>query len=123
MPTLKQVMTEDLVVLSGDLTILEAAEIMRDSKIEMMPVAGNKNELVGIITDRDIVIRGLAEGMDMDTRVCNVMSDDVFFAYEDDSLQTASEIMIKHNVRRLPVLTKENRLIGIVSLSNMGEVR
>jgi CBS domain-containing protein len=122
MHKLKDAMTQDPVVVTADSTILEVAEIMRDYDVGMMPVVENDN-LIGVITDRDIVIRAVAEDLDMQTKIIDVMSDDVFCGYEDDTFQRASQLMIKHQVRRLPVINRDNRLVGIVSLSDMAEVR
>lgn len=122
MHKLRDAMTQDPVVVTADSTILQVAQIMRDYDIGMMPVV-EKDNLIGVITDRDIVIRAVAEDIDMQANIIDVMSDDVFCGYEDDTFQRASELMIKHQVRRLPVVNRDNRLVGIVSLSDMAEAR
>jgi predicted transcriptional regulator len=122
MHKLKDAMTQDPIVVTADSTILEVAVIMRDYDVGMMPVVKNDN-LIGVITDRDIVIRAVSEDMDMQTKIIDVMSDEIFCGYEDDTFQRAAELMIKNHVRRLPVVNRDNRLVGMVSLSDMAEAR
>ncbi|HWU98735.1 MAG TPA: CBS domain-containing protein [Oxalicibacterium sp.] len=117
MQTLKEVMNTDVQVISPDATLMEAAEQMRDGDFGMMPV-GENDRMIGAISDRDIIIRGIAEGKSPTTKVRDVMSDGIVWAYETDSLEAAARIMSDHQIRRLPVLNANKRLVGIVALGD-----
>ncbi|HUH59992.1 MAG TPA: CBS domain-containing protein [Candidimonas sp.] len=118
MQQLKDVMTFDVKILSPDTTIRDAARQMRDGDFGLMPV-GDNDRLVGVVSDRDIVIRAVAEGRDPDTRVRDVMSDAVMWAYENDSVERACGIMSENQIRRLPIINKDKRLVGIVALGDL----
>ena len=111
------IMNTDVETISPDATIEEAAQQMRDGDYGVLPVGDDEN-LIGIITDRDIAIRAVAEGKDVDTPVSEVMSEGVVCANEDDSVEEAAEIMSDHQIRRLPVVDSDNKLVGIVSIGD-----
>jgi CBS domain-containing protein len=117
MEKLKDVMTPNVQVISPGATIREAAQKMREGDYGMMPVAEN-DRMIGAISDRDIAVRAIAEGKGPDTPVRDVMSEGITWAYEDDSIEHAAEIMSEHQVRRLPVVSREKRLVGIVALGD-----
>ena len=117
MQTLKDVMSHDVQVIGPDGTIREAAQQMLQGNFGMMPVEQN-DYMIGVISDRDIAIRAIAEGKDANTMVRNVMSRDVIVANENDSIEDAASLMGKHQIRRLPVVNAEKRLVGIVSLGD-----
>ena len=117
MEKLKDVMTSDVQVISPDATIRQAAQKMREGDFGMMPVAEN-DRMIGAISDRDIAVRGIAEGKGPDTPVRDVMSEGITWAYDDDSIERAAEIMSEHQIRRLPVVNREKRLVGIVALGD-----
>lgn len=117
MQKLKELMSLDVKVISPDLTIWDAAKQMRDGDFGMMPV-GEDDRLTGTISDRDIVIRAVAEGKDADTKVRDAMSEGIVWAYEDDSVEQAAKIMSEPQVRRLPVVDRDKRLVGIVALGD-----
>lgn len=117
MQMLKDVMTGDVVVISPDATIKEAACRMRDAGFGMMPV-GENDRMIGVISDRDIALRAVAEGKGCETLVREVMSDGVTWAYEDDTLEQGAARMSEFQVRRLPVVDRNKRLVGIVSLGD-----
>ena len=100
-----------------DATIEEAAQEMRDGDFGLVPVAEDE-ELLGVITDRDIAIRAVAEGMDPSTLVREIVSEEVVWASEDDSVEDAARIMSDHQIRRLSVVDAEQHLVGIVSLGD-----
>src|SRR4029077_6413501 len=101
MQQLKQLMSRDVKIISPEMTIGEAARKMRDGDFGMMPV-GEADHMIGTISDRDIAIRAVAEGKDGGTKVREVMSEGVAWAYEDDSVEHAATIMSERKVRRLP---------------------
>ena len=117
MQQLKDLMSRDVKVISPDMTIGDAAKKMRDGDFGMMPV-GEDDRMIGTISDRDIAIRAVAEGKDGGTRVRDVMSEGVVWVYEDDSVEEVATIMSKHQVRRLPVVNRDKRLVGIVALGD-----
>lgn len=117
MQQLKDLMSRDVKVISPDMTIGEAARTMRDGDFGMMPV-GENDRMIGTISDRDIAIRAVAEGKDADTKVRDVMSEGIAWAYEDESVEQIAKIMSERQVRRLPVVNRDKRLVGIVALGD-----
>jgi CBS domain-containing protein len=117
MQQLKDLMSRDVKVINPDMTIGEAAQKMRDGDFGMLPV-GEDDRMIGTISDRDIAIRAIAEGKDSDTKVRDVMSEGIAWAYEDDSVEKAANIMSERQVRRLPVVNRDKRLVGIVALGD-----
>ena len=117
MQTLKDLMSRDVKVISPDMSIREAAREMRDGDFGMLPV-GENDRMIGTISDRDIAIRAVADGKDTGTKVRDVMSEGIAWAFEDDSVEEAAKIMSKRQVRRLPVVNRDKRLVGIVALGD-----
>ena len=117
MQQLKELMSRDVKVIDPDMSIVEAAKKMRDGDFGMLPV-GEDDHMIGTISDRDIVIRAVAEGKDTKTKVRDVMSEGIAWAYEDDTVEQAARIMSARQVRRLPVLDRNKRLVGIVALGD-----
>jgi CBS domain-containing protein len=118
MTQLKDIMSRDVQVISPDATVAEAAKCMRDGDFGMLPV-GENDRMVGAITDRDIAVRGVAEGRDANCAVRDVMSDGIYWAYEDEPVERAAEIMCEHQVRRLPIVNRDKRLVGVVALADI----
>ena len=117
MHLLKDLMSPDVQFVSPDMRIEEAARKMRDGDFGMLPVAEN-DHMIGAISDRDIVVRAIAKGLGADTKVRDVMSDGIAWAYDDDSVEQAAKIMSERQVRRLPVVNRAKRLVGIVALGD-----
>ena len=117
MQKLKDVMSRDVQVISPDGTIKEAAQHMRKGNFGMMPV-GENDRMIGAISDRDIAIRAVADGNDPSTKVREVMSEAVVWAYEDDSVDDALKLMSDKQIRRLPIVNADKRLVGIVALGD-----
>ena len=117
MQQLKDLMSRDVKVISPEMTIGEAARKMRDGDFGMMPV-GENDRMIGAISDRDIAIRAVAEGMDANTKVRDVMSEGISWAYDDESVEQVARIMSERQVRRLPVVNRDKRLVGIVALGD-----
>lgn len=117
MQQLKDVMSNDVQVISPEATLQEAAARMRDADCGMLPV-GENDRMIGAVTDRDIIVRAIAEGKGGDTLVREVMSKDVIWCYEDDTVEKGAEMMSRCQVRRLPVVNSDKRLVGIVSLGD-----
>lgn len=116
---LKDLMTPNVEVVRPDTPLREAAERMRELNVGVMPVVEGER-LVGILTDRDIAVRAVADGDDPNTTsVVDVMSRDVAFCYEDQALEEAADLMEQLQVRRLPILDRADQLVGIISLGDL----
>jgi CBS domain-containing protein len=113
-----EIMTRDVRLLSPDQTIREAARLMADIDAGSLPVSEN-DRLVGMITDRDIVIRAVAQGKSADTKVADVMSKEILYCVDTDEIDDVARNMGKAQVRRLPVVNSDKRLVGIVSLGDL----
>jgi CBS domain-containing protein len=112
------VMTAGVQFIHPEQTISEAARVMAENDIGALPV-GENDRLVGMVTDRDIVIRGLADGKGPDTKVREVMSRDVKYCYEDEKVDHVAHNMGDIQVRRLPVMDRDKRLVGIVAMADL----
>jgi CBS domain-containing protein len=116
---LSDIMTSNPVVLGPDTMLREAAQKMRELDSGVMPI-GENDRLVGMLTDRDITVRATADGKDPNTTpVREVMSSDVLYCFEDEEIDAAARKMAQHQVRRLIVLNREKRLVGIASLGDL----
>lgn len=114
---ISDVMTPNPKTVAPSDDIQVAARIMRDEDAGSVPVVQD-GRVVGIVTDRDIVIRAVADG-DFDCTVEDIQSDDVVCATADMSTAAGSELMSEHQVRRLPVVDADDRLVGIVSIGDL----
>jgi len=115
----REIMTPDVVIASPDDTLQHAAELMADIDAGVLPV-GENDRLVGMLTDRDITVRAVATGKSPgECKVRDVMSPDIKYVYEDESIEDAARNMSALQVRRLPVLNRDKRLVGIVSLGDL----
>jgi CBS domain-containing protein len=117
-----EVMTTDVQVVGCDSTLREAAALMRSHDIGSLPVSRDQ-KLVGMVTDRDIVVRAIADGLDAACPVSRVMSEDLKTCSVDDTVEQAADRMSDLGVRRLPVVDRDGRLVGFMSLSNIASAR
>lgn len=114
-----QIMTNRPRSVAPENTLVEAAGLMRELDVGALPVWDN-NELAGMVTDRDLVVRGIADGRDPSaSTVSEVMSGGVEFVFGDQEVEEAVRVMEQRQIRRLPVLDRGKRLIGIVSLGDI----
>ena len=113
-----EAMTRDVRIASPNQSIREAARIMAEIDAGVLPV-GEDDRLVGMITDRDIAIRAVAEGKGPDTSVREVMTQDVKYCFEDEDTDDVVRNMADQQVRRLPVVNRDKRLVGILSLGDL----
>ena len=117
--TLGSVMTRGAQMVRPEATVFEAASTMRRLNVGALPVCDGRR-LQGMVTDRDIAVRGVADGRDPHlTYVGDVMSSDPVYAFEDDSLAEGAQIMREHQIRRLPIVDRDKTLVGIVSLGDL----
>jgi len=114
----RDAMSDDVQIASPNQSIRDAAILMAKIDAGVLPV-GDNDRLVGIITDRDIAVRAIALGKGPDTPVREVMSEEVKYCFEDDDVDDVAQNMADIKVRRLPVLNKSKRLVGIVSLGDL----
>jgi CBS domain-containing protein/sporulation protein YlmC with PRC-barrel domain len=116
---IKEIMTRQVEVVHPEATLREAAQKMVGLDVGPLPVCKG-DELVGMLTDRDITVRATAEGRDpKTTRVYEVMTPEIIFTYEDEDVSDAAQLMTEHQIRRLVVLNRDKRLVGIVSLGDL----
>jgi CBS domain-containing protein len=115
---ISEVMTRDVKLASPSDSLQRAAKLMEDDDFGSLPV-GENDRLVGMLSDRDIVIRGVAHGLSPMATVREVMSDEVKYIFDDETVEDAARMMAKLQVRRLPVLNRDKRLVGIVSLGDV----
>src|SRR6266566_1232189 len=114
-----EVMTMDVEVIDSNAPLTEAAVKMKSLDVGLLPICDG-DKLKGTLTDRDITVRGIAEGYDpSDTKVSDIMSTDLAYCFEDEEIDKALSLMEVRQIRRLPVLDREKRLVGIVSLGDL----
>jgi CBS domain-containing protein len=116
---LRDVMTRNVEAADFDVTLQEAAAKMKTLDVGALPIREGEH-LVGMLTDRDITIRAVAVGLDpKQTAVAEVMTSELVYGYEDQDVRDAALLMAKEQVRRLPVLNRNEELVGIVSLGDL----
>jgi CBS domain-containing protein len=114
-----EVMTKHVEVIGPDARLREAAGKMKTLDVGLIPVCDG-DKLRGTLTDRDIAVRAVAQGYDpAETKVADIMSTDLAYCFEDDEIEAALNLMEKRQIRRLPVLNRDKRLVGIVSLGDL----
>lgn len=118
MKTIAEVMTPDVEVLRPDETLRDAARAMADLDVGSLPVCDGRR-LLGMITDRDITIRAVAEGKSADIPVSEVMTDDVVWCVDTDSVDEVLQQMADAQIRRIPVVDADRQLVGIVALGDI----
>jgi len=119
--TVREAMTSKLCSIDTDKTVAYAAKMMRDEDVGIAPIIEG-DRLVGVLTDRDIAVRVVAEGGDSEqTKVTDVMSRDLVTLDPDQDLDEALRLMARHQVRRLPVVEEDGRLVGVVAQADVAE--
>lgn len=112
------IMTKSLRTASPSATLREVAEMMRDGDMGAVPIVDN-NKLVGIVTDRDIVVRGVSESLASDAAISNVMTTELFTVTSDDFAFEAIRLMGDKQIRRIPVVNPDGSLAGIVAMADI----
>ena len=116
-------MKTELVTLSPEAPLRDAVTLELQRKIRHIPVVDATGKLVGIVTDRDIICRGVADGADFTSLTArDVMSKPIIYCRADDELEHALRIMEKNKIRRLPVIDKDKRLAGMLALGDISEI-
>jgi CBS domain-containing protein len=115
----KDVMTSNVEVIHPDATLQDSAKKMKDLDVGSLPVCDGQ-QLVGTITDRDIVVRAIAEGRSpTSTPVRMAMTPEAIYCFEDQTVEEAAKLMKEKQIRRLPILNRNKQLVGIVSLGDL----
>ncbi len=119
MPMLKEIMTPGVEVIAPNATAADAARKMKDLDVGAIPVCDGER-LLGMVTDRDLVIRVLALSRSpVEARVSDAMTLGLVYCFEDQNAEAAAELMAEKQIRRIPVLSRNKRLVGIVSLGDL----
>jgi CBS domain-containing protein len=114
----REIMTANVTTATREMTLQEVATLMRDGDMGSLPVTEN-GKLIGIVTDRDIVVRAVAEGKDFQTKVGDVMTTEVFSVKADDYVFEAIRLMGDRQVRRVPVINENGELAGIIAMADV----
>jgi CBS domain-containing protein len=116
---IRDIMTKDVHTLSADHTLTDAAALMRELDVGVVPIVGKSNELCGVVTDRDIIIRIVALGKDPQmTKIDSIMTKDIITITPDMDLDEAARLMASEKIRRLPVVDGV-KLVGMISLGDL----
>lgn len=119
MPRIRDIMTPSVDVVSLCATTADVARKMKDLDVGAIPVCDGDN-LLGMVTDRDLVLRVMANGHNpMEITVGETMTPGLYFCYDDEEVETAAALMSEKQIRRLPILSRTQRLVGIVSLGDL----
>jgi CBS domain-containing protein len=117
---IRDVMVADVLTVEPSATLMEAAQTMRNANVGVLPVVGHDRTLLGLITDRDLVVRAMSEGADPATsRVREFATQDLICARADSPVTEALEVMRECQIGRLPVVDYDNKVIGMVTLSSL----
>ncbi len=114
----REIMTGNVKTANREMSLQEVARLMRDGDMGAMPVVED-NKLVGIVTDRDVVVRAIAEGKESSTAVGDVMTAEIFSVKPDDFVFEAIRLMGEKQVRRIPVVTETGELAGIIAMADI----
>jgi CBS domain-containing protein len=116
---LREIMTRDVEIIGPQATLKDAAKRMKELDVGLMPICDGE-KLTGMLTDRDITVRAIAEGRNpTKTKVSDIMSPDVAYCFEDQEVEEAVSLMEVKQIRRLPIMSRDKRLVGIVSLGDL----
>lgn len=119
---IKDVMTQNCDWIAPETTLAEAAQTMKNKDVGFLPV-GENDKLIGTVTDRDIVLRAVAQNAGADTAVKTVMTPKLMYCYDDQGVDEICKNMAEIKVRRLPVVNRDKRLVGVVSLGDVSQAQ
>ena len=116
---IREAMTEHPQWISPEVTLMEAAQRMRDANIGCLPI-GDNDRLVGMVTDRDLACRAVAAGLDpRTTKVRDVMTKGVVWCFDDETIDEAVDRMVDRHIHHIPVLSRSKRMVGMLALSDV----
>ncbi|PCI57288.1 MAG: inosine-5-monophosphate dehydrogenase [Alphaproteobacteria bacterium] len=119
---IKDVMSTEYQWIAPEATICEAARLMKDQDIGFLPI-GENDRLIGTVTDRDITLRAVADNLNTSTQVRDIMTPQLMYCYDDQSVDEICQNMAEIKVRRLPVVNRDKRLVGTVSLGDLAQAQ
>lgn len=115
----KQIMTGGVEMIDANATMADAAKKMRELDVGFIPVTSDGN-IAGVLTDRDIVVRGVAEGMEPSSaKVSDIISSEVIMAYDDESVEDVEKRMADNKIRRIVVISRDDEPVGVISLGDL----
>ena len=114
---LSEVMTSNVDTCTPESSFNEVAGKMKDLNVGVIPICENE-KLLGVVTDRDLVVKGLAHNMQADSKVSEILTNDIVTGTKDMSVKEAASLMSEHQIRRLPIV-ENDKLVGIVSLGDL----
>lgn len=118
---LKEIMTTKVEALPPDASLFEVAKKMKDADIGTVPIE-EKGKIIGMITDRDLVVRAFAEGWDFKKKIArDVMSKDVVYCYDDQTLDDAAHVFEEKKLYRMPVLNHDGKTVGMFSITDLAQ--
>ena len=116
----KDCMCKDVAYLTPDATIQDCAKLMSSKHIGCIPVCDTNKKVVGIVTDRDVILRSIAWNKDVkNTPLSDIMTTDVYYCNENDEVNYAQSTMSTEQIRRLPVVNENEQIVGIITLGNL----
>ncbi|MDC3416505.1 CBS domain-containing protein [Aquibacillus salsiterrae] len=118
MKSVKDIMSTDISFCTPNDSIVDAAKRMRDINVGAIPICSSNKELLGMVTDRDIVIRAVADGKIENVKISQVMSNELISVEPGTSIQEASDLMARHQIRRLPVVER-GEIVGMIALGDL----
>jgi CBS domain-containing protein len=118
--SIQEAMTPNPTTIEATTTAQEAARIMKSEDVGSLPIV-DRDKLIGVVTDRDLAIRIVAEGRGVDTTVGEIASKDVVTVDPEQSIDEAARLMAEHQVRRLPVVEEDGRLVGILAQADIAQ--
>ncbi len=121
MAQVKDIMTQGCQWISPEESVAKAASIMKDKDIGFLPI-GENDRLIGMVTDRDITVRAVAEGKDpASTKVRSIMTAKTYYCYDDQDIEEVCNNLGEIKVRRLPVVNRDKRLVGVVTIGDLAQ--
>ncbi len=118
----KDCMCKEVCYLKPETTIVDTAKLMNDQHIGVVPICDEEKRVLGMVTDRDIVLRGVANGKDINsTPICEIMTTNKCTCMEEDDICDAQEKMEEKQIRRIIVADENNKIVGILTLGNMSQ--
>lgn len=121
MTQVRDVMTNNTLWLSPTATMQEAAQLMADNNLGFLPVAEN-DRMIGMMTDRDMVTRGMAQNLEaQSTQIRDVMTPKTYYCYDDQTSTEICQNMAELQIRRMPVVNRDKRLVGVVSFGDLAQ--
>jgi signal-transduction protein with cAMP-binding, CBS, and nucleotidyltransferase domain len=114
----REIMTRSVKTATREMSLQEVAQLMRDGDMGAMPVV-ESDKLIGIVTDRDIVVRAIADGRDASTKIGDVMTTEIYSVGENDFVFEAIRLMGERQVRRVPIINEAGELAGIIAMADV----